>query len=466
MSNKNLDLLFGDYKVALRTMMIPMMLGMLIMQSYNLIDGIWISFLGPTALAALGVTTPLFIVLNGFANGMAAGGTSLIARFIGAKNKDKADQSATQAIILAIIISIIISVIVLVFQKPILSSIGGKSILSIAVQYNTIIFSGAIFVMLMAMLSGILRAEGDMNRALYIMALSGVMNAVLDPIFMFKLNMGIQGAAVSTVISAIIPCIVLIYWLLIKKDAYVKIKVKFLKLNKKILYALLMVGIPASMEMLCISIQLGFMNTILSTIINTNAVAAYTAGMRVILFGIVPAVGLKLALVTVEGASYGGKKFLRIKKIFQYGTKLGILIGLSIGILIFIFAPQIALLFSYSPQTAQLIPQITLMLRVMIIFFLSQPIGSICSGYFQGIGKGPTSLFTAILQEIIFPISIVLILVLSFKVNFTILLIGLVSGKLIGASISWIYSYIHCNKDLKQYGSEGELITENNKLNL
>ena len=79
------------------------------------------------------------------------------------------------------------------------------------------------------------------------------------------------------------------------------------------------------MEMLCISIQLGFMNTILSTIINTNAVAAYTAGMRVILFGIVPAVGPGISYS--EGASYGEKIFK--SKVFQYGTKLGILIGLT-----------------------------------------------------------------------------------------------------------------------------------------
>ena len=104
MANKNLDLLFGDYKVALRTMMIPMILGMLITQSYNLIDGVWISLLGPGALASLGVTMPLFMLLNGFANGMGAGGTSLIARYIGAKNHEKANQASTQAIVLIITI--------------------------------------------------------------------------------------------------------------------------------------------------------------------------------------------------------------------------------------------------------------------------------------------------------------------------------------------------------------------------
>jgi putative MATE family efflux protein len=461
MANKNLDLLFGDYKVALRTMMVPMVLGMLITQSYNLIDGVWVSFLGPGALASLGVTMPLFMLLNGFANGMAAGGTSLIARFIGAKNHDKANQASTQAIILIIIISIILSIFVLIFQKPILLAIGGKGIITMAVQYNTIIFAGAIFIMLMAMLSGILRAEGDMNRSLYIMALSSVMNAIIDPILMFTFKMGIQGAALSTVISAIIPCIVLTYWIMVKKDTYSKIQKQYLKLNKKIVWALLIVGIPASMEMGCVAIQIGFVNTILSNVININAVATYTAGMRVVAFGMVPAIGLKLATVTVEGASYGGRKFLRLKNVFKYATKLGLIMGISIGAIIFIFAPQIVLLFTYSPQTAKLTPDIILMLRIMIIFFISQPLGTICSGYFQGIGKGPTSLATTFLQELICPIGFVSILVLISNANFALIVAAIVIGKLVGGLTSWIYSYYHCNKDLKKYGADGELITEN-----
>ncbi len=466
MANTNLDLLFGDYKVALRTMMIPMILGMLITQSYNLIDGVWISLLGPGALASLGVTMPLFMLLNGFANGMGAGGTSLIARYIGAKNHEKANQASTQAIVLIIIMSIFVSLFVLIFQKPILLAIGGKSVIDMAVQYNTIIFEGAIFVMLMAMLSGILRAEGDMNRALYIMALSSVMNAILDPILMFTFKMGIQGAALSTVISSIIPCIVLAYWIIIKKDTYSQIQPKFLKINKKIIWALLIVGIPASMEMICVSVQMGFVNTILSTVINIDAVATYTAGMRVVAFGMVPAIGLKLATTTVEGASYGGRKFLRLKNVFKYATKLGLILGISIGILIFIFAPQIVLLFTYSPQTAKLTPDIILMLRIMIIFFISQPLGTICSGYFQGIGKGPTSLATTFLQELICPIAFASIVVLFFNANFALILIAIVLGKLVGGLVSWIYSYYYCGKDIKRYGEEGELITEDNKPSL
>ena len=462
MGNENIDLLFGDYKVGMRKMMLPMILGMLITQSYNLIDGIWVSFLGPNALAALGVTTPLYSVLNAFAFGLAAGGTSLISRYIGAKNHEKANQSATQSIVLTVLVSIFITAFMLIFQRNILLLIGGASIIDTAVDYNTIIFLGTFFIMLMSMLSGILRAEGDMNRSLYIMALSSIMNVILDPILMFYFNLNVQGAALSTVLSSIVPCVIIFYWIVIKQDSYSKIKRKYLKIDLGIMKELLSVGLPASLETLCIAIQLAFINAVLANLISTNAVAVYTSGMRVVLFGIVPGVGMKLVTVTMTGAAYGAKMFKRIKDIFYYGTKIGIYMGLGIGVLIFIFAPNIALLFSYSPETNVLVPDITLMLRLMLLFFLSQPIGGMCSGYFQGLGKGFNSFLTTLLQELVCPILFVLILIQLFTPSLSLVIIGVVCGKISGAVISWLYSNFKCDKDISNFGENGELIKKVN----
>ena len=440
--------------------MLPMILGMLIIHSYNLIDGVWISFLGPGAIAAFGVTVPLFSFLNAFAFGIAAGATSLISRYIGAKNHEGANKSATQSVVLGIIVSIIITFFIIIFQTNILNFIGGTDVIDVAVEYNTVIFTGSLFIIEMAILSGILRAEGDMNRSLYIMALSSVLNVLLDPVLMFYFDMNVQGAALSTVISSIIPCLLILYWLVIKRDTYSKLKKEFLKIDLNIMYKLLSVGIPASLETICIAIQLAFVNTVLANLISTNAVAVYTSGMRVILFGIVPSVGVKLTTVSLTGASFGGGKFKRIKDIFHYGTKLGIYIGLLIGILVFIFAPQIAMIFSYSSDARPLIDDIALMLRLMLLFFLSQPIGSMCSGYFQGIGKGNLSLLTTFVQELVCPLSFVLILINAFNPSLTSIIWGVVLGKITGAILSWLGTNFHANRNIHKYGFENESIVK------
>ena len=105
--NKNVRMMMGDYKVAVRKMAWPMILSMLITMSYNLIDGIWVSVLGAAPLAAVGFVTPLFMVVNGLANGLGAGASSFIARKIGGKRKDLADLGASQSFLIGIIIPII-----------------------------------------------------------------------------------------------------------------------------------------------------------------------------------------------------------------------------------------------------------------------------------------------------------------------------------------------------------------------
>ena len=350
----------------------------------------------------------------------------------------------------------------MVFQTNILNFIGGEDVIDAAVNYNTIIFSGSIFIVEMAILSGILRAEGDMNRSLYIMALSSVLNSLLDPVLMFYFNMDIQGAALSTVISSIIPCLLMLYWLVIKEDTYSKLKKEFLKIDFSIMYKLLSVGIPASLETICIAIQLALVNTFLADLISTNAVAAYTSAMRIMLFGTIPSVGLRLTSVSLIGASFGGGKFKRIKDIFHYGTKLSIYIDLVIGIIVFIFAPQIAMIFNYSGDASPLINDIVLVLRLMLLFFLSQPIGSMCSGYFQGIGNGNLSLLTTFIQELVCPLSFMLIFINAFKPSLTLIILSVVLGKITGAIISWSGTNFHANRNIRKYGFENESIVKSN----
>lgn len=447
--NENVDVVLGDHKKAIRTLAWPMMLSMLIMSTYNLVDGIWVAGLGADALAAIGFVTPLFMIINALSNGLGTGVSSLIARFIGAKDKKGADLGASQAIILSILSSIILSVFLLIFQKDLLILLGAKSVLGVTLDYSTIVFIGAITFVISGVGSGILRAEGDVKRAMYAMAISAVLNTFLDPIFIYTFGWGITGAALATVLSSSISAIVIVYWILVKKDTFVEIKKEYLNFNKKIIDEILVVGIPASFEMIAISICESILIVLLTFTGGVSAVSVYTAGMRFVMFAIVPAVGLSLATVTVAGAAYGAHKLLKLKETFNYSIKIGFIFSIVLSVLVFIFAEEIALIFSYSGQTAMLTPLIANFLRVMAIFFLAEPFGIISSSLFQSMGKGTTSLKLTLIREFVAMIFFSLLFVFAFNMGYAGVWWGVAIGKLAGSVFSYLYAKIYVDKIIR-----------------
>ena len=169
MANKNVELMRGEPEIAVKKLAIPIMISMILTALYNIIDGIWVAGLGPTAIAGIGFVTPIFMVLNGASVGLGNGATSSIARFIGAKNHEMANKSATHSLYIFFIASIILTIVLLLVQEPMLRSYGATGqTLNEAVSYATPMFLGLIAFMFSNGCSGILRGEGDMKRAMYV----------------------------------------------------------------------------------------------------------------------------------------------------------------------------------------------------------------------------------------------------------------------------------------------------------
>ena len=222
MGNKNVALMRGEPEIAVKKLAIPIMISMILTAMYNIIDGIWVAGLGQTAIAGIGFVTPIFMVLNGASVGLGNGATSSISRFIGAKDQDMANKSATHSIIIFLIGSIILTVALLMVQEPLLMSYGASgATLTEALKYSTPMFLGLIAFMFSNGCSGILRGEGDMKRAMYVVVATVVLNAILDPLFIYTLGLGSAGASLATITSSAIAALIMLYWILVKKDTYV-----------------------------------------------------------------------------------------------------------------------------------------------------------------------------------------------------------------------------------------------------
>ena len=219
MSNENIELMRGEPEIAVRKLAIPIMISMLLTASYNIVDGIWVAGLGPSAIAGIGFVTPIFMILNGVSVGLGNGATSSISRAVGAKNHDLANKSATHSIFIFLAASILLTLILLLIQKPLLIAYGasGQS-LTEGIKYGTPLFIGLFTFMFANGGSGILRGEGDMKRAMYAIIVSVVFNFILDPLLIYIMNLGSAGASLATILSSLSSAIVIMYWILIKKD--------------------------------------------------------------------------------------------------------------------------------------------------------------------------------------------------------------------------------------------------------
>ena len=395
-------LLTGDPKKAILKLSGPMIVVILLMSTYNLINAIWVAGLGPDALAAVGFVSPLFMVLVGFGNGLGAGAASLIARRIGAGDRAGADSAAVHSLVIITVISVVTTALLLAFAGPILIAFGAGSTLGLALEYGQIIFAGTILLLVTSILGAILRAEGDMKRTFYVFGASSILNMILDPILIYRAHMGIAGAAWGMIISQVMVALVLLYWFFVKKDTYVSLSWNGFVPDKKTAMGILGVGLPASTEFFMMAILSIFVNLMLVMVAGTDAVAVYTAGWRLVMFAVIPIVGIALAVVSVAGAAYGGRHFDKLPIIHHFSILLGLAIALCTSAITWLFSSQIATVFTYSSETAYLTPEIAAFLSVMCLFYPFVPPGMMSTSIFQGVGKGMTSLAIVVLRELVF----------------------------------------------------------------
>ena len=441
MTNKNVELMRGEPEIAVRKLAIPIMISMLLTASYNIVDGIWVAGLGQAAIAGIGFVTPIFMILNGFSVGLGNGATSSISRSVGAKNRERASKSAAHSLLIFLVASIVLTLTLLIIQEPVLKTYGasGQS-LTEALKYGTPMFLGLFAFMFANGGSGILRGEGDMKRAMYAMIVSVALNFILDPIFIYVLNLGSAGASLATIVSSLGAAVVILYWILIKKDTYVNVTFKGFKFDSEIARDILKVGIPASLDMFVMSIAMSFYLMFISSVGGEYGIAAFTSGQRLYLFGIMPLTAIASAVAAVSGSAFGARNWDYLSRTHTYGTKFAMLVSIVILLILVIFAPQLSMIFAYTPETASLIPEITSFLRIASFGLLLVGIGMPSSFFYQGIGRGTTSLAWTIIRELIFTVGFTYLFGIVLNWGLTGIWVGLAVGRIIASILNFTYA--------------------------
>ena len=376
---------------------VPIMIGMGIQTLYTIIDMIFIGRLGGDAIASVAFNMPIFFFVMGLSFGLGNGVTASIARFIGSNDKVNADNSAEHAVAMALAISLILTVSGLLFGKQILLFIGcTNDILPLAWDYLKVSCYGISFGVFSGFFRSILAGEGEMKLPMVVAGLGTVLNTILDPIFIFYMDLGVAGAAWATTISQIVVCLVFIYMLFVKNHTYVRFKLKDFSYSSYIIYDIIKVGIPVSMSMVVMALGQLVFNRLLVNF-STDAVAAYQIGGRVDMIVFLPIFGIASALTTIVGMFYGADEFEKIKSISLYGIKSSFLITTICSVFLFIFAPSVVKVFTMDT----VIQKISIdYLRTISFLFPFISIGLTIGRILQGLGRGMPSLIITIVRVI------------------------------------------------------------------
>lgn len=398
---KDVDTLLGNPKKAMMAMAIPIIIAMLVQNANNLIDSVWVAGLGSNALAAVGLVFPIFFIMISIGNGIGVGSSSAIARFLGMDDKGSAERTAAQAVVLGIIGSIILAILLFVFREQIFIALGAGDALQDCLDYATPIFLTCPLGILNGIMANLLRSEGASRRSMYSQVLAAVINMSLDPFFIYDygLGLGLAGAAWATALSFLISLLLISYWYFVGKSTFLRITLRGFRFEPVLDKAIFRVGIPASMEMIVISVSSMILNIVIIGVASTDGVAVFSSSWRIIQFAMIPIMGIGSAVVPVCAAAFGMRKYGNIRTAYWYSIKIITLIVVIEALILALAAEQVVTIFTYSEDTAALRGDMAFGVRVSCIFLIFVPWGFVSAGLFQALGMGTKSLIATVVRN-------------------------------------------------------------------
>ncbi len=374
----------NEYKLIIN-FAIPMLIGNIFQQFYNIVDSIIVGqFIGKNALAAIGTSFPIFFLLVSAVIGIGMGATVVLSQYFGAKDYENVRKTVETTYIFIIVLSILLTALGLAFDKAVLKFLKTPpEILPQALIYLNTIIGGSIFLFSYNMLAALLRGLGDSKSPLYYLIISTITNIILDLIFILIFHWGVFGAAFATVISQAVAFFIGMVHIKRKNISFLLIgSIKKIKFHSKIFKLSFKIGLPGAIQHIFISAGVMALLKIINKF-GPDAVAAFTIGGRIDSFSFLPGFSISASIATFAGQNLGAGKIKRAIK----GLKFSILIisGLSIliTILVFLLQKYLILIFNKDPRV---IDFGTKYISVVALFYIIVNNMFIFNGFLRGAG--------------------------------------------------------------------------------
>lgn len=406
----------GPIGRALFKLSAPAVAGMIVMAIYNIVDTIFVSFLrDTTAIAATGIVFPMFQLIGAVGLTFGMGAASVISRRLGAGDHEGAHRAATTAFYSALAVGIVLSVLGAIFIQPLLRVFGATpDILTEATLYGRVIIGGSVFLVVNMTLNNLLRAEGASGHSSLGQMIGAVLNILLDPIFIFVLDMGIAGAAVATVIAQAASTLFLLSFYLRRKGTLQPVSLKHLHPTLTTYRAIMTLGFPTFVRQILGSLSFAIVNNAAGGF-GDGAIAAVSITFRVFMLIFMSMMGLAQGLQPLVGYNYGAEAYDRVHATIRLVIRLAVGFGAVAGLALIVFSRPIMTFFT--PQDAEVIAMGTFATRTFSIALIPAGLVILFGGIFQALGDGRSALLLAASQQGLYLIPMVLLLPPFFGVN-------------------------------------------------
>lgn len=389
------EIIAGPIAPTLLSLAYPNMLAMLLQTIYSLIDTLLMGWVGTDELTAISLSFPISFILVNFAFGVGVGVNSLVARAIGARNQEQAEQIATQSLLIALVLAGAFTLIGFVFAENIYCFMGAEGrVLELSLSYIKIILLGNIFLFLQNIGTAILRGEGDMLASSRVMMTATLVNLGLDPLLIFGLAglpaLGVNGAAWATNLGRITGCLMLLRHFCQQKSS-IHLQLRGFRYSSTLTRQLVELALPMAFSRLTIPLVSVFLNKLMMSL-TPFAVAARGIGSRLDAIAFLPAQGLASATVTMVGQNLGAGKNKRARQVVTTAGWLAVGGMAAVGTAFFAMAPVIIARFSANPQIGYIGVQY---LHIVVFSYPFIAIDMVNNAAFQGLGLGwPTLVIT------------------------------------------------------------------------
>ncbi len=394
---------------------VPAIIAMTASSLYNMVDSIFIGQgVGALAISGLAITFPLMNLSTAFGAGVGVGASSLLSVKLGQKDYGAAQNILGNTVMLNIITGVCFSIISLLFLEPILMFFGASAqTLPYAKDYMEIILLGNVVTHLYFGLNALQRAAGKPQLSMYMTIFTVIINAILDPIFIWPLGLGIRGAAYATVLSQLLALV----WQLVmfsKKSEFIHFKRGIYRLRSRLVKNILAIGMsPFSMNV-CACFVVIIINNSLASHGGDMAVGAYGIINRIAFIFVMVTIGVNQGMQPIAGYNYGAMKFDRMMRVLKYAVICGTCVTTT-GFVVGEFFPEQCVRLFTSDQTL-----ITLSVHAMRITMVSFPIigyQMVVANFFQSIGKAKISVFLSLSRQLVFLIPLLLVLPTLYGVD-------------------------------------------------
>lgn len=408
--NRDMELLNEPVAKLLIKYSVPAIIGMVVNSLYNVVDRMFIGQIpdiGYLAITGVGITMPILTIILGLAMLVGIGATSLISIRLGEGKKQEAQQVLGNAVVLAGIMGIVLMVVGLLCASDLLGAFGGnEETIPYGKQYINIFLLGTIFNVSSFVFTSIMRADGSPKMSAACMIVGCGINIILDAVCIFILNMGIQGAALATIISQIITAVIGLYYFT-KGKSNLKIHKENLKIELSIVKSIFIIGTAPCAMQLAVSLVQVVMNKVLNATGGQIAIGAMTSISAIVMLVLMPIFGINQGAQPIIGYNYGAKNYERSKKTSLLSIGFATVI-LTIGFIIIQLSPTTFIkMFDSSGSMLEIAaPGLRLYTLTMPIIAIS----IMGSNYFQAIGKAKIATLLSLLRQVVILIPVILIM--------------------------------------------------------